>query len=475
MFSPELIESLRQKLSLLSPSLVGLGFELMLAGVGLFLLLLDVLLPKKPVTFFWWVATGGLLAAGAVLAGAHFYFPVEETSYLLGKMLRITAETLYFKGLLGISALLTLWMLRGSAFFHRLDFPAGAFLFLFLSNVLGLSVLAMSAHWLSVYFSLELVSVSAYLLTAFHFEPRAGEGSIKYLLFGATASAVMLYGLSFLYGFTGTLEIFSPTFLQVPVSKHPVLGLVWVLALGGLLFKMAAFPFHIWAPDVYQSAPTPIVAFFSVAPKVVALWVLWQIASFLYEIEELRRLFSLFWAGVALLSIGLGNFAALWQTHLKRLMAYSSIAQTGFLLVVLVVPSPGGFSALLFYTTVYALMNFGLFWGIAKMASPEETLDCLAGKGREQVLAGGVLVLMAIALVGLPPTAGFTAKLLIFSGLWEAYQTWPHPALLVLFIFGLLNAAVFAFLLSQNSFLAFFQRKKHQRFAGKKYLILTCL
>jgi NADH-quinone oxidoreductase subunit N len=218
------------------------------------------------------------------------------------------------------------------------------------------------------------------------------------------------------------------------------------MALVGFLYKMAAAPLHPWAPDVYEAAPMPIVAFFSVVPKLAGLGVLTKFALAINLFGQSKHDWQFLLAFVAILSLTVGNFSALWQKRPKRLMAYSSIAQSGFLLVGVAAFISSGIHFMLFYASVYMIVNFLVFFYLQYFESIGiETLESFAGVGKKLLMPSVFLLVGFIALTGLPPTAGFTAKLFIFSALWESYQSSDKSILLWLFIFGLINTVISLF------------------------------
>ena len=326
---------------------------------------------------------------------------------------------------------------------------------LVITVVLGAHLLVMSTNFVTVFIALELISISSYVLTGFSFSRAGAEGSQKYFLFGSVASAVMLYGFTFLYGLTGTLDFSSPDFVNALMNKNSTLFLVaGSMALAGFFYKMAAAPLHPWAPDVYEAAPMPIVAFFSVVPKLAGLGVLTKFSLALNLFGQSNHDWQFVICFVAILSLTVGNFSALWQNRPKRLMAYSSIAQSGFLLVGVGAFIPTGINFMLFYATVYLLTNYLVFIYLQYFDTIGfESMESFAGVGKTFVWPCVCLLTGLIALTGLPPTAGFTAKFFIFSSVWESYQLSGKPILLWLLVFGLSKYRCIAILLPQNSFL----------------------
>lgn len=328
---------------------------------------------------------------------------------------------------------------------------------LLIAVVLGAHLLVMSVNLLMVFLSLELISIGSYILTGFSFDKKGTEGSLKYFLFGSSASAVMLYGFSILYGFTGTLDFSTGAFFDGLLNNStPLFFIAGMMALVGFLYKIAAAPLHPWAPDVYESAPMPVVAFFSVVPKLAGIGVL---AKFILALNLFGRSpydWQLVISIVAILTLTVGNFSALLQKSPKRLMAYSSIAQSGFLLVGIAAFLPQGIHFMLFYAGVYVVMNFLVFLylhyfemrGFTTIASYQRA-------GYTFVWPSIFLLTGLVALTGLPPTAGFTAKLFIFTSLWEAYHLSGKQILLWLLVIGLLNTVVSLFYYLRIPYYAF--------------------
>ncbi len=328
---------------------------------------------------------------------------------------------------------------------------------LILSIALGGHLLLMSNNLIVIFLSLELISISSYVLAGYLFNKTGSEGALKYFLFGAIASAIMLYGFTILYGFTGTLDYTSRAFFDHLVSESsPLLVIAGLMALAGFLFKMAAVPMQPWAPDVYEAAPIPVIAYLSVAPKLAALGILTKFCLALHVFGQGHFNWQAVIATVAILTISLGNLSALWQKNPKRMMAYSSIAHSGYLLVGVAAFLPQGLQFMLFYSVVYLLMNFCVFIYLVYFEKQQIlSMEAYSGKGRSDVLAAVGITIGLVALTGLPPTAGFTAKLFIFSGLWEAYSGTDNPLLLWLLIIGLLNTVISLFFYMRIPYYAF--------------------
>ena len=336
---------------------------------------------------------------------------------------------------------------------------------LLIAMTLGLFLMTISVNMLSIYLSIELVSICSYLLTALTTDRKASEGGIKYLLFGAISSAIMLYGMSFLYGMTGTLDLTADAFgAGLAGQDTAVVAVAMLLTLSGLLFKLAGVPFHVWTPDAYEAAPVPVAAFFSVAPKAAGVLVLLRIVTALPLESSVGDVTAVViqtpLAVLALAGILIGNLSALRQTDAKRLLAYSTIAHAGFLLVGVVALNNAGFEAVLFYAGTYLFISLAAFFLIdllARSNGSDLTISHFAGLGPKQPLLSVALTIVMLALTGLPPTVGFTAKLLSFSALYDAYQQTGNSWLLALFGLGLLNALISLVYYLKIPFLLFFR------------------
>jgi NADH-quinone oxidoreductase subunit N len=383
----------------------------------------------------------------------------ESGQFLFVRMLFVDRFAVFFKALIGIGVFFAYFM----TYFYRKEAVlrvAGEPAALVAGVALGASLLAMSAHWLMVYLSIETISICSYLLTAFGFDKKSSEAGMKYAIFGAAASGVMLYGLSLLYGFTGSLDFYAADYpvllLEIPALP---LSLAMLLVLGGLLFKMAAVPFHVWAPDVYEAAPTPVVGFFAVVPKLAGLAFLWKFVFVAHLFGEGAFPWQMVLAVVAIASMLLGNLGALRQSSPKRMLAYSSIAQAGFLLTGVVAFSEFGLSATLFYAAVYAVMTLSAFLLIqmAEVRYRLHTMEAMRGWGLRLPLFGSLILLTMISLAGIPPMAGFTAKLFVFSALWETWSQGGQGFFLGLFVVGLLNTVLSIFYYLKIPYLLFFK------------------
>jgi len=304
---------------------------------------------------------------------------------------------------------------------YRAEYPV-----LILFSAIGMGMMASATDLISLYVGLELQSLAAYVLASFQrSDARSAEAGLKYFVLGALASGILLYGISLLYGFTGTTGFAGiAAALTGGVSSGALIGLVFVLA--GLAFKVSAVPFHMWTPDVYEGAPTPVTAFFASAPKVAAMALLTRVAvEGMGPATESWRQIVIF---MALASTVLGGVAAIGQKNIKRLLAYSSINNVGFALVGLAASGVAGVASVLFYMAVYVAMTLGTFLIVLRMRDanghPVETIASLAGLSRTRPwLAFGLLIFM-FSLAGIPPFLGFFSKLAVFNAAVAANLTW---------------------------------------------------
>ncbi|HLH11298.1 MAG TPA: NADH-quinone oxidoreductase subunit NuoN [Methylovirgula sp.] len=316
----------------------------------------------------------------------------------------------------------------------KFEFPV-----LVLLATLGMSMLISAANLIALYLGLELMSLSLYVVAAFHRDDaRASEAGLKYFVLGALSSGMLLYGASLLYGFSGTVSFAGIAALAKGTpSLGVIFGLVFLMA--GLAFKISAVPFHMWVPDVYEGAPTPVTAFFATAPKIAAFAILVRVVMSAFPGIHLQwQQIVIF---ISILSMALGSFAAIGQTNFKRLMAYSSIGHVGFALVGLAANNEAGVAGVLFYMGVYLVMVLGTFAAILSMrigGRAVENIHDLAGLARTDGTMAFFLAMMMFSLAGIPPLAGFFAKFYVFYAAVEAHLYW-------LAVIGFVTSVVAAF------------------------------
>jgi NADH-quinone oxidoreductase subunit N len=418
---------------------------ILIAGILLFV----ILALFKP--NLQWLLVLGLLCFSAS-TGVVLYEGLELHQQLFNGILKREGVSSYMKILLDVTGILTcLLSLRGTKQ-HPQEYFA-----LLIAVVLGGHILVMSTNFITIFLSIELISISSYVLAGYSFTKEGSEGSLKYFLFGSVASAVMLYGFSFLYGMTGAIDFASVNFFEQLIAKDSALALIgFVMVMAGFLYKIAAAPLHPWAPDVYEAAPIPVIAFLSVAPKLAGLTVLLKFVLAISLYGQSHYDWQIIISIVAILTLTMGNFSALWQRNPKRMMAYSSIAQSGFLLVGIITFLPQGIHFMLFYASIYVIMNFLVFHYLNYFEKRGFTsIADFHGAGKSWLWASVFLLIGLISLTGLPPTAGFTGKLFVFTALWQSYEISGKPLLLWLLIFGLLNTVISLFYYLRIPYFAF--------------------
>lgn len=428
--------------------------ELILAGGILVIVLAGFFNRNKKTNFNALLALALLVASLAYTALCWHTFATPLT--LFAGLIRCEQYSDYFKLLIDAGGILTVLMSLRSR-----DLSGGRFnsefYALLISGVLGAHLLVMTTNLIMVFISLELISISSYVLAGYSFTKKGAEGSLKYFLFGSVASAIMLYGFSILFGITGTLDFASADFAGRLIENKSILVVVaGIMAFAGFLYKIAAVPMHIWSPDVYEGSPMPVVAFLSVVPKLAGIVVLSKFAIAITVFGPNQFDWQLTLGIIALLTIGMGNLSALWQANPKRLMAYSSIAQSGFLLIGIVCFTEQGKHALLFYSTLYLISNFAVLILLQAFETNRiESIASFRGMGKPFAFASSVLLIGLISLSGIPPTGGFTSKLFVFTSLWSSYEQTGKEILLWLLIFGLLNTVISLFYYLKIPYYAF--------------------
>jgi NADH-quinone oxidoreductase subunit N len=376
----------------------------------------------------------------AVAAGAVLMLPQSAT--LFGGMLVITPLTSLFKIICMVLAFFTVLLARTD----RSSRNQGEYLAMLLLATVGLMLLVGSEELLMIFIGLELTGLSLYVMAAFDkTDVRSAEAGLKYFLFGSTASAFTLFGISFIYGMSGTTALAAIGQKLTVGSVQPLLAVGIVMTLIGFAFKIAAAPFHLWAPDAYQGAPVPSAAFIASGSKVASFVVLGKIV--LVGFGPLHG--SAAWhamvagwspvlAALAALSILLGNLVALAQTNVRRLLAYSAVAHGGYTLLGLVAGGRDGFSATLFYTTIYAFTLVGAFGVVAivRRETGGDDFSNFSGLWSRSPLLAGCMSIFMLSLAGLPPLAGFFGKFYLFSVAFRAGDNHGLLWLVALALFG---------------------------------------
>lgn len=318
----------------------------------------------------------------------------------------------------------------------------GEFFTLALFATLGMMVMISANHLLVLYLGLELLSLSLYSMVALQRDSvRATEAAMKYFVLGAIASGMLLYGMSMLYGATGTLEITALAQLSASGIRAPVVlvfALVFIVA--GLGFKLGAVPFHMWVPDVYQGAPTAVTLFISSAPKLAAFAIVMRLLAQGLGADALVEEWRQMLAVMAVLSLVIGNLTAIMQTNIKRMLAYSTISHMGFLLLGVLSGTLDGYAAGMFYVVIYVLMTlgaFGLILMLSRSGFEAESLDDYKGLNQRSPWHAFLLLLLMFSMAGIPPTAGFFAKLAVLQAVVEIGLWWLA---VIAVIFSLIGA-----------------------------------
>ena len=409
--------------------------EIALLAFASLLVLVDLFVPEREKHVTFWLAVASLLGVAA-LAGSTIGSPSAVTfqaMFVADPM----SQVLKVAALLAVAATLVYSRL----YLQAREMLRGEFLSLALFATLGMMVMISAHHFLTLYLGLELLALSLYAMVALQRESvRATEAAMKYFVLGALASGMLLYGMSMLYGATGSLDIARvASALGTPYASQSlaVFGLVFVVA--GIAFKLGAVPFHMWIPDVYHGAATPATLFIGSAPK---------IAAFAFVIRLLAQAlggmgadWQMMLAILAAASIGLGNLVAIAQTNLKRMLAYSTISHMGFLLLGILAGTDNGYSSAMFYVLTYVLMTLGAFGMIlllSRAGFEAEELDDFRGLNRRSRWYAFVMLVIAFSLAGIPPAVGFLAKLAVLQAAWEAGFAW-------LVVFAVLMSVVGAF------------------------------
>ena len=394
--------------------------EALLSVAGLVLLLAGAWTGDRSSRPITWLAVA-TLAVCAVMVAPSVCSGVSgaDTSAFLGQF-RADAFASFAKLLIYGTAAATL--LIAPPFFERYGAMRAEYPVLILFAALGMSMMVSATDLITLYIGLELNSLAAYVLASFlRPDERSAEAGLKYFVLGALASGILLFGMSLIYGFTGTTNFGGiSASLSGGMGMGALFGVVFVLA--GLAFKIAAVPFHMWTPDVYEGAPTPVTTLFATAPKVAALALTMRVAldAFGSQADTWRQIVIF----AALASIVVGALGAIGQANIKRLMAYSSINNVGFILIGLAAATPSGASAMLVYLAIYAAMSLGGFVAVLMLKDEDgnqvENIADLAGLSQHRKVLSACLAMIMFSLAGIPPLFGFWGKFVVFQAAVEA-------------------------------------------------------
>jgi len=384
--------------------------ELILSIGGSILMLMAAFMGRRGSALINWLAVVLLLSATVALIG-----PPSHAGPLFDGLIAADLFASFGKAIMFPAAAVAIIAAHG--WFERGTEHSSEYAVLIVFAAVGMSVMVSATSLISLYVGLELQSLASYVLASYRrTDERSAEAGLKYFVLGALASGILLYGISLLYGFTGTTNFtgLAAAFGRGAPSLGLLFGLVFVLA--GLAFKASVVPFHMWTPDVYEGAPTPVTAFFASAPKVAAVLLATRVCiSALGPATDAWRQIVIF---ASLASIFLGAVGAFGQTNIKRLLAYSSINNVGFALVGLAAAGPQGTSAVLFYMAVYIVMTLGAFLCVLWMRGPTgeaiESIDSLSGLAQTRPAYAAAFALFMFSLAGIPPLFGFWPKLMVF-------------------------------------------------------------
>jgi len=405
--------------------------EIVLAVFGMLIMVLDPMLDERESQ----KTLGGISLIGSLAAIGATLYQSQLPGLAFWEMVRVDSFSVFFHIL--VATVTAIVVLTSYEYMEVQQIRAGEYYALLMFGALGMSLMSSAVELVLIFIALEISSISTYILAGFRRRAAiSSESSVKYFLLGSFATAFFLYGVALMFGATGStsISVIGETLRSgvVPVLAYVGIALMFV----GLGFKVAAAPFHVWTPDVYEGAPAPIVGFMSTAPKAATFAVLLRI---MFEAGAPGRVW-LIWLAAAL-SMTLGNIGALVQSNVKRLLAYSSIAHAGYLLVAFAALPQNGIPAAMFYTASYAAMNVGAFAVVTHFASAGEryvNLEDYAGLGRSSPALAAALTIFLLSLIGIPITGGFFAKFYVFSAALQANLVW-------LTIIGVLNSAIGAY------------------------------
>jgi NADH-quinone oxidoreductase subunit N len=411
--------------------LISLAPVLVLSVFGMMVLITDLFIGKDKSILVFMSLTGLLMAAISSLA--KFNLPVHSFNgaYVVDHL------SVFFTFIFCISSAMAI--LLSVDFNKREEIKVGEYYSLILFCTVGMIVLASSTDMIMIFLGIEIISISLYILAGVRRKDiKSNEAALKYFLLGAFATGFLLYGMALIYGSTGStkLSIISKVVSEGQIISEPLMLMGVVLLIIGFSFKIAAVPFHMWAPDVYQGAPTPVTAFMAVGPKAASLAAFYRVMT--EAMPELSYSWEILLCIVSVLSMFIGNLGAIMQTNIKRLIAFSSVSHVGYLLIAIIAKSSLSSSSLMFYMLTYAFMIFGVFGIVILLGRKgDENLEIenYSGLAYKHPIIALTMTIFLLSLGGLPPLAGFVAKFYIFSAaLKEGY--------LILVIIAVLNSAI---------------------------------
>jgi NADH-quinone oxidoreductase subunit N len=415
--------------------------EIVLSLFGMLIMMLDPVMDERRSqrTLGVIALIGALAALLCTYFQATFLTHSGATGVAFWNMIKVDAFSIFFHVV--VAAVTIIVILSSYEYMEVQQIRAGEYYGLILFGAVGMSLMSSAMELVLIFIALEISSIATYILAGFRRRSAiSSEASVKYFLLGSFATAFFLYGVALIFGATGStsIAVIGQSLAQYVGTEHgPLLAYVGIaLMFVGLGFKVAAAPFHIWTPDVYEGAPSPVVGFMSTAPKAAVFAVLLRI---MFQAQAPGRVWLIWIAAV--LSMTIGNIAALVQDNVKRLLAYSSIAHAGYLLVAFAALPANGIPAAMFYTASYAAMNVGAFAIVGHFANAGEryvSLEDYAGLGKRSPLLASLLTIFLLSLIGIPITGGFFAKFYVFTAAMQSN-------LIGLTIIGVINSAIAAY------------------------------
>jgi NADH-quinone oxidoreductase subunit N len=405
--------------------------EILLVVLAGLVLTLDLILPDERKAYLGWVIAGGSLLT--LVLSILLARPADQGQLLWGGMIRFDWLAFIFEMVFIFSAGITALFAMGYEALSR----RGEFYVLMLVSAIGMCAMASAADLVMLYLAIETTSIPLYVLAGFVVgDNKSTESGFKYLLFGAMTSAVMLYGLSLLYGFSGTTNLYGLA-AGIQAGNIPLVALIgsMLLVLVGFGFKISAVPFHFWAPDVYDGAPTPVAGFLSTASKAAGFAVLVRVL--LVAFPAIPRDWGAIAAALSVATMTLGNLLALTQRNIKRLLAYSSIAHAGYALIGVVAISQLGLSSVVYYLIAYLLTNLSAFGVVAAFGRITGSDEVASYDGLSRRSPGLALVMLVafLSLAGMPPLGGFITKFFVFAAAVNSHLIW-------LAVVGVLNSII---------------------------------
>jgi NADH-quinone oxidoreductase subunit N len=404
--------------------------EILILSLGILILIFEPFWKEEKRRNAGWLTAGGLFII--MIVSLLFGRPAEPTS-TLGGMIRFDWLGFFFKMLFMFAGAATALLLMD----HERAGRRGESYLLLLASLLGMNLMAVSSDLVMLYLAIETASIPLYILAGFLLnDERSTEAGFKYFLFGTLASTIMLYGFSLLFGFSGTTNLYEIAGVFTTGNISPLVAFgVLALVTVGLGFKAAIVPFHFWAPDVYQGSPTPVAGYLSTASKAAGFAVV--VRLFFVALPDFASSWTLILAALAAITMTVGNLLALPQTNIKRLLAYSSIAHAGYVLIGVVAFSQLGAASVIFYLAAYIATNllaFGIVMAFSRITGLDDITD-YAGLSRRNPFMALMMLAAFLSLAGMPPFGGFVAKIFVFAAGVQANYTW-------LVVVGIINSII---------------------------------